>query len=513
MMQPKTIKELMEVLATAPSRQVLSWSGGAMTAGALSEAVRARCEWLAFNGVGTGDRVAIWMPKGPRAVEILLACMLAGAIAVAVDPTSPPERVANILVTIQPSLLVSDAERLGRLAAIRETAEAEWPVRIEAALDHLPIGPTGPEQLTNPPVTANDAAIILMTSGSTGVPKGVVLSHGNIDAFSDWAISTFAITSEDRFANISPLHFDLSLLDVLTALRIGAAVRLISERDSLFPMDLANVLEETDPTILYTVPTTLQRLANQDLLGQKALPGLRWVLYAGEVFPAPALRSLMTALPRPSYANLYGPTETNVIASKIYGSPPENEADANIGRACDHSSLSLRTEAGREVPLGEIGEICVQGPTVMQGYWGKPELTGLRYFVDLPGVFRTGDFGFWGKDGDLRFVGRRDRQIKLSGYRIDLGEIEACAIRTGLVVAAAAVLADETTICLHIIPALGETFEDTVLRRELSRSLPRYAVPARVVGHSVFPVTASGKVDYVALTTSSHNKTKTGSII
>ena len=505
MKECQLIDDMLGQLGGAPDKIVLSWRDGEMSAAALTAAIKMRAASFRQAGITKGDCIAIWMPKGPCAVQCLLAAFRCGAIAVPLDPSLQAARVKTILNDVEPMLILTDSPRHVKLQSVFGPSSIPWQCSIEDphGQQQAPLDTT---ELGAPFVTVDwdDPCLILMTSGSTGTPKGVVTSYGNIQSFSDWAIVAFTLTSQDQFANIAPLHFDLSLLDIITALKAGGSVRLIGESETLFPMDLAAVIEASGASILYTVPTTLQRLLTNGRLADRHLPNLRLILFAGEVFPPRHLRELMMTLPHLTYANLYGPSETNVIAYKQFDAAPKPDDVPNIGRVCSHSRITLRDAAGEQVPKGTTGEICVKGPTVMHGYWGRPDLTQDRYLENHPGVFKTGDFGYFDFNGDLRFIGRRDRQIKITGYRIELGEVESVALQSGLLEAAAVTVFEETQILLHVVPMPKSTLDSAVLKSWLAAHLPRHAIPSSVIEHRLLPVTATGKIDYIRLKTSAY---------
>jgi len=464
----------------AGEQPALHFKGETLSSAVFWSGVARRYESFRQAGIGTGDRVAIALRKGPVAVECAVAAMLAGAIAVPVDVTSSPERIAAILRDIEPRLVVEDEEAADTSATIR--------------------GSLGPDL---PVPDASAEAMILMTSGTTGDPKGIVLTHGNLAAFSDWAVETFGLSSGDHFLNIAPLHFDLAVLDVLTALRIGAQVTIAEETATLFPAHLAALLEKSRASVLYTVPTLLAALETKGALASRDLEALRWVLFAGEPFPPAALGRLMQALPQARFANLFGPTETNVITCKLVDAAPTPEDLPNIGRPCPHSIVTIRDENGKECPHGETGEICVSGPTVMRGYWRKPELTAARYWKD--GQFRTGDFGFVSPDNDLCFIGRRDRQVKLRGFRIELQAVELVAAQLeGVANAAATVSSDGQSLCLHVVTGDAQLTDADVLKK-LAFRLPRREVPDLIMRYVMLPTGTTGKIDYRALAKIHHD--------
>ena len=486
---------------SAGPQPLIDFKTDSFAASEVWNGVAARIDQFRAAGLARGDRVAILMRKGPGAIEALLAALMLGAIAVPIDPKSPASRAAAMISDVEPAIAVAE-EDLWR-AVLQSNVVLPGIGRTITTSPDRPAASAGLNRAFGadlPPLAAQDAALILMTSGTTGPPKGVTITHGNITAFSDWAIDHFALSAEDRFLNVAPLHFDLALLDVLTALRLGARVTVTDDASAMFPAHLAGLIERHRITVLYTVPTVLRAMVSRGGLKDRKRDTLRWILYAGETYPPAALRELMAAVPSARFANLFGPTETNVISCKIIEQPPGLDEPPNIGSPCSHGSVTICDEFGRQVEGGTLGEICVTGPTVMQGYWRRRDLTGDRYFSDRPGLFRTGDYGYSDGQGEIRFCGRRDRQVKLLGHRVELQNVEAAAATCANVSAAAVTFCDRgETLCLHVAMKPPARLDETGLRRELNVHLSRRELPHFIVDYRLLPTTSTGKIDLRAL--------------
>ncbi|WP_428925755.1 amino acid adenylation domain-containing protein [Marinibacterium sp. SX1] len=512
--------------------------GGALVGPDLIRRTAGLAGWIAGQ-VAPGDRVAICLPKGPSAVMIMLAAFAAGAVAVPLDPAAPPTRLRAMLDDLAPGLVFA----AGPIAATLGDGPG---TRIETAPDApdtLPMA--APIALVAP--ADDQPAMILMTSGSTGRPKGVVLSHGNLATFIDWAVATFALTGADRFLSLAPMHFDLSVLDIHAALRLGARVHLLPDARAGFAQEVMGAIRDHRVSVLYTVPTQLRLLTGLRAFERARPEGLRWLLSAGEVLPAATLRQLVTALPDTRFANLYGPTETNVICCHVVEGIDPGWVDVPIGQPCAHAAITIRDTDGRPLPPGEEGEICVVGPSVMAGYWQRPELTQAARLDGAPDSYRTGDYGRIGPDGGVVFLGRRDAQVKVRGFRVETGEIEAAAQDipgVALAVALPQVSRDGTTrIILAVLPAgVGAGSEadgavpetdgvapakdgpapatevpapptdgavpmtngpavdlTTAVTAALAERLPPQSRPAQVVPVDAMPRTSSGKIDRRAL--------------
>ncbi|MGY0236996.1 amino acid adenylation domain-containing protein [Longispora urticae] len=472
-----------------------------------SARVRAELEAV---GVGTGDRVVLWAGKIAETICALYGILSAGAAYVPVDPASPVGRAGLIVGSVRPAALIVDE---AVLAAAGHVFPAGLPVFVLAPDRPLRMvspgsGARGPDRRT----VERDLAYILHTSGSTGVPKGVMLTHRNATAFVDWAVRAFGIGGRDVLSSHAPLHFDLSVLDVFAAARAGAALVLVPPSLAMFPSRLVDFVRAQGVTVWYSVPSVLSGVVTRAAGRLADLDGLRWILFAGEVFTPRHLADLMAALPASRFANLYGPTETNVCTWYEVTEPPPGPDPTPIGRPTDNDEVLLVTADGRLAGPGEVGEIHVRGATVMAGYWGDPERTA-RTLVPNPltgdpddRCYRTGDWASARADGELVLVGRRDDQIKTRGYRVELGEVEH-ALLAHPAVAECAVVAVPHPVLTHVLCAFVSVTGDVsgpALGAHALDVLPQYMVPARFEFLEALPRNANGKVDRVGLRDLAH---------
>ncbi|MGF1618491.1 MAG: amino acid adenylation domain-containing protein [Acidimicrobiia bacterium] len=475
---------------------------------AASDRLAAR---LVELGVGIGDRVGLFLPKSLNAVIGIYGALKAGAAYVPIDPSSKDHRAGYIAGNCGVKVLISSTGKKGQWPAFAAVGvesivamDAEEPITIDG-LDVYArrwVDEAGEAEL--PRVVSQDLAYILYTSGSTGDPKGVMLSHQNCLSFVEWAVEEYGVTHDDRLSSHAPFHFDLSTFDLYAAVCTGATVYLVPKAVSMLPAEIKKFIEEQGITVWYSVPSILTMLVELGGLEAGDLPGLKTLLFAGEVFPTKYLSRLMSKLGHVHFANLYGPTETNVCtAYSVWDRPPEDGPTISIGKAIADVETFVVDEEDRPVEPGEVGELLVRGPTVMAGYWGDPELTA-RKLISSPidrhlgdKVYRTGDLVEELDDGNYRFIGRRDNQIKSRGYRIELGDIEAAlsAHPAVLEVAAIAVPDDMVTNRIICFAAVSEEITAADLQRFCGERLPAYMVPESITMVDELPKTSTGKVD------------------
>ena len=470
---------------------------------------------LAAEGVVKGDRVGLYLDKSLESVVAVYGVMKSGAAYVPLDPDAPAARLAYITGDCRIRCLLTGVEKQGQLTGILNSAPVvttliflnddapRAPLSGVRKLGRAEIDSCSAEPVPGE-VIDQDLAYILYTSGSTGDPKGVMLTHRNALAFIGWAAEEFEVSRSDRLSNHAPFHFDLSVFDLYAAAYAGAAVVLVPPKTSIFPNQVVRFIQDNAITVWYSVPSILSMVALRGGVEKNSLPTLRTVLFAGEVFPVKYLRELMRLVPHARYANLYGPTETNVCT--WYEVPPLDDdvtEPVPIGVAVANDEVFAIKDDGAVAGIGDVGELYVRGATVMRGYWGDPERTARGLVPDPLGsafadpVYRTGDLVEVQPGGCYRYVGRRDSQIKSRGYRIELGEVEtAINLHPGVIECAVVAVADEmvTNRLVAYVTVRDETTAEE-LARFCGERLPRYMVPESFTLLAELPRTSTGKID------------------
>lgn len=511
-----------------PAKMAVACGKEAISYAELAELAQRIAATLIEQGLHPGDRVGIYAVKSVRAIAAICGVLQAGGVYVPLDPLSPTLRCATICQDCSLRFLLTTSALLPNVRALAATCDfhalcfldeidSASVAEIRTLVNHISswenvLGQT--PRTIRPPRVEGDPAYILYTSGSTGVPKGVVLSHRNALAFITWAQETFAVSERDRLANHAPLHFDLSIFDVFVAFSAGASLLLVPPEINAFPADLVRWIEKTHITIWYSVPSILKMMLQYGRLDQAKLSDLRLVLFAGEVFPLKYLQMLVETFPQCDFCNLYGPTETNVCT--FYCVPKARLAqltDLPIGKACEHCEVFALNVQGERIQLpGEEGELYVRGPAVMLGYWGNDAATR-DTLVELSTcsphgkglAYRTGDRVRLDMDGNFFFLGRNDHLVKSRGYRIELGEIETVlhahpAIESAVVIPLPDdLIGNRLEACVVFLP--GARAQPEELRAHCIKRLPHYMVPTIIHVYPSFTLTGTAKIDRVRLRT------------
>ena len=485
------------IAATEPGARDISYDELNQLAGKISGFLQSR-------GVTRGDRVGIQLPKSIASLAAIFGVLRAGAAYVPVDSTAPRSRNAFIF---------SDCAVKFVILRSQDLAGPDSPYAAPVALDVvdpslsgcvIAQGPAGVSPAVDVPA---GLAYILYTSGSTGLPKGVMLTHGNALAFINWCSSTFLPDERDHFSSHAPFHFDLSILDIYLSIKHGARLVLISEDVGRNPRELASLIAKERISVWYSTPSILRLLLEVKEIERFDHSSLRIVMYAGEVFPVKHLHRLMTIWPKPRYYNLYGPTETNVCT--YFALPesisPQHSSGVPIGKVCSGDSAIVMDSDNRQVCAGDEGELFIAGPSVTCGYWNLPERNSSAFFEDASGVrwYKTGDVVREDAHGNYVYVSRRDRMIKRRGYRVELGEIEAALYRHASITEAAVVAlpdsADDVRVTAFINWNGHEPPSIIALKRFCMENLPAYMIPDRFSVQASLPKTSTQKIDYQRL--------------
>jgi len=522
---------LIEAAARQPKRPAVAADGCLLTYEELDRLSSKLARALLRLGVARGDRVGILAPKSAAAVIAVYGALKAGTCYVPLDPKAPAERLSHIVQDSGAAVIVADEARAPQAATLAEAIP--WPTSVvvvgipgrpEAAIPPVQgesivpwaavAGESG-EPLAEERAIETDLAYILYTSGSTGVPKGVMISHRNSLTFVDWSAAAAELGEQDRVCSPAPLTFDLSVFDVFATCRAGACLSVLPDGATTFPVSIARWLAAERISVWYSVPSALVLLACYGSLQQVDLSALRTVIFAGEVFPPKHLTRLMAELPHARYLNWYGPTETNVCTAFEV---PAGWADARptpIGKACANTEVFAVTSEGRRTSRsGEVGELYVRGPSLMRGYWGQQAKTS-EVLVPHPFraesnelVYRTGDLVTLEPSGNYAFLGRGDSMVKIRGYRVELGEVEAAlhrhpAIQEAVVLPVPDDMLGNRLRAIVTADGAGDLTREQVL--DYCRQwLPNYMVPEIVELREGLPRTSTGKVDRAGLAQELH---------
>jgi D-alanine--poly(phosphoribitol) ligase subunit 1 len=506
-MLPSSIAELWDTQCTKHLHSnALAGSGQEWTYQQLDRYSRAIARTLLQAGIERGDVVGIFNSKHFISYAAMLSCVRLGVIYTNIDSQAPVLRNLKILKTCQPRLLLADEplqEELEKSISSQKIKLLQLnPDHFQALDDNF--------ELVLPALTWTTPAYIMFTSGSTGFPKGVTITHGGLLSFISWSVDYFEVTPNDRFAQLSPMYFDNSVFDFYTALFSGACLVPVPRETFKNPLQLLSYVEEMRCTVWFSVPSLWIYILTMRALRRDALPDLRLTLFGGEGFPKSELKKLYDIFSdRVRFSNVYGPTEGTCICS-AYDIAAVDFEDmqtlAPLGKINPNFSYLIVDNQLSPVPVGEKGELLLLGPNLSSGYFNDSDRTK-ELFIQNPvnrsfseRAYKTGDL-VYEQNGLLWFSGRLDNQIKHMGYRIELEEIEA-ALHSLDVVQQAGVVYQRVRERYGRIVAFvdgSEGIDEEQLIKQLRSILPAYMIPERIVFLESLPKNANGKVDRKAL--------------
>ncbi|MEU9836503.1 amino acid adenylation domain-containing protein [Streptosporangium sp. NPDC048047] len=478
---PRTVPEMVaETARRTPGAVAVVCGSERVTYGELLARADALAAALRDGGVRPGDVVGVCLPRSPEAVAALLAVWRAGAAYLPFDPDVPDERLAFALADASATHVVT-----------RRAAPAGL-----TAVDPSPPGPG----TAGPPagVTPRDAAYVITTSGSTGVPKGVLVEHGALAARVRWMRADYGLTPADRVVQFASLSFDAHVEEVFPALAAGATLLLLPDGAATLPDVLAS--PEGGRVTVLDLPTAYWHSLTEDLAEIAWPAALRLVILGGEQVSAAAVARWRDRFgDAVRLVNTYGPTEATVIATACDLGADAATGRPPIGRPIGATTAYVLGDGGEPLPSGAAGELVVGGAGVARGYLGRPALTAAAFVPDpggRPGArrYRTGDRVRRRLDGRLEFLGRLDGQLKVRGFRIEPGEVES-----RLLACPGVGQAFVTARGGELVAYVTGTADPADLRARLERALPRQLVPTGWVRLDALPLTPGGKVDRAAL--------------
>jgi amino acid adenylation domain-containing protein len=523
---------VMAQVARTPDAVAIVHPDGELTYGDLGRAVRRLAHRLRELGVKRGDLVAVHLERTPGALVALLATLLAGAAYVPVQPSLPTRRIREVLTIVDASVVIASSTvaptlldalpavgQVRHIVSLDEHAEAsysnensgvlDWPEKA-AGIEVEPwsVQAAGPDLAVDEfrdTARPGDLAYVIFTSGSTGTPKGVMMQHAPVTNVVRWVNRTFEISAADQMLFITSFAFDLSVYDIFGILAAGASIRMASDSEVSDPQALLNVIISEPITFWDSAPAAMQQLfplINDGIVSRT----LRLIFLSGDWVPLWMPEALWARFPSAEVVALGGATEAAVWSNYHRVTTVEPEwVSIPYGRPIANARYYVLDECLEPVPIGVEGDLYIGGSCLAAGYYRDEIMTHEKFtenpFEQRPGarLYHTGDRACWRPGGTMEFRGRQDTQVKVRGYRVELGEIEARLGQMRDVAAAAVLLNPGEELVAFLVAEPGRSIDPSSTRASLADQLPSYMVPARVIVIPGLPATANGKLDRHAL--------------
>lgn len=468
----------------------------------------AKC--LVDSGIKKGDRVGIYLNRCIETVIAIYGILKAGAAYVPLDFTAPHQRTRFLINNCGIEFLVTSNKQKRKITALLDGSLSLK--EIIGLSQDMPVKTLSWDFVFNinlknyraTKIVEDDLAYVMFTSGSTGAPKGIMHTHRSGLNYAKLSADLYRVNPNDRVGNHAPINFDISTFGYFSAPLAGASTVIITDAHTKFPVSLANLMAQEKLTIWYSVPLALVQMLLSGALDKINLNSLKWVLFGGEVFGLKYLKQFLEKWPNATFSNVYGPAEVNQCTYHNFNSLSKINSYLPIGKVWDNTEFKILDEDDKEVVKGAQGQLVIRSGTMMKGYWNNQDLTQASLYTETiapklnHAYYRTGDLVRLNENGELLFLGRKDNQIKLRGFRIEIDEIENTLLKHNGVVEVAVMLQniDEEKVLiatLLIDENSNTTTED--LMKHCKNNLPVYAVPSRILVLKSFPRTSSGKVN------------------
>jgi amino acid adenylation domain-containing protein len=447
--------------------------------------------------------VPVFLPKSGQSIVADIGIIYSGNAYANFDIKSPAQRVKGMLDNLNPDVVITSAQHVAALKAM--CVAEEKLILIEQAMvdDVLYDNEALLKQLDS--IIDTDPYCFIHTSGSTGLPKGVALSHRSTIDFADWAFDRLNLDGSEVIGSLAPIYFDAYTLEFCMMLAKGATMIVVPDNLVMFPVKLVEFVAANPINFIFWVPTIMVNIANLDLLSQCKLDKLTKVFFIGEVFPTKHLNYWRRHLPKAMFVNLYGPIEITVACTYyIVDRELSDDEKLPVGWPCRNTEILILNDQNQLARVDEQGEICVRGSSLALGYYNNPERTAKGFvqnplsphYPDL--IYRTGDIGYWNSRGEIMFLGRRDFQIKHLGYRIELGEIEHAVLQLDGI-RNCCVVYNQNKKEITLFYECGTELKPAFIRERLSVSLPKYMLPTVFNWMELMPRNPNGKIDRAQL--------------
>ena len=437
--------------------------------------------------------IAIYLDKNIYCLTSMMGINYSGNFYTVIDNKAPIDRVNAILNTLKPCLLLTDSKNKEKLNSLKYKVDILSIDEIDTKVNQKELDKVYDKIIDTNPM------YVLFTSGSTGIPKGVVVNHRSTINYISWFSNTFNINSKTIFGSQTPFYFSMSVSDVFSTMVKGGTLYIIPKSNFSFPVKLIEYLNHYKINTIYWIPSVLNTIVNFKTFDVIKPKYLKKVLFAGEVMPMKQLNILRKELPNVLFANLFGPTETVDICSYYIVNKKFKDTDIlPIGKYCDNCDLIVINDKNKEAEINEEGELYVRGSFLSMGYYNDEEKTN-EAFIQNPlnnsfpeKVYKTGDIVKYNNKGELIYVSRKDFQIKHMGYRIELGEIETACNSINEV---------NSCVCIHdktidkLILFYVSNIDEMKILSLIRKKLPDYMVPQEIIKLSSIPHNANGKID------------------